>query len=100
VAVEVIVGDGLEVEEAGCGGFVGEVGHAAAHFFGNVDDHGFVPRMVSNVCEGRDSGNCLLGGKEVDFCNNDIVFDEKLSVLLLRAAAVEVPAWVDSVYVK
>jgi hypothetical protein len=43
VAVEVVFGDGLEVDESSCGCFVGKVCHATGHFLHDVDDDGSVP---------------------------------------------------------
>jgi hypothetical protein len=47
VAVEVVFGDGGEVDGAGGGCFVGVVCHAGFHFLGDVDDDGFVSEEKS-----------------------------------------------------
>ena len=58
VAVEVIFGDGGEVDGAG-GCFVGVACHAGFHFFfGNVDDDGLVPEEKSGF------GSDMLVGKK------------------------------------
>ena len=57
MAVEVVFGNGGEIDGAGGGWFVGVVYPAGFHFLGDVDDDGLVPkeksRFGSDTLRGR-----------------------------------------------
>ena len=64
---------------------------------GDVDDDGFVPEEKSVFRSDTWRRRNVLGREEVDFVDNDIIFDQELAVFLVGTAAVVVPSRSDSV---